>query len=94
METRYLKQKNPGSRSVGRENDIENRLDQKCGDPLGGPYNDHQADRQEQAEAIRPYETEQALNLTHSVCRPQGGDTPNPLKKKNVNYQRGRSSRK
>ena len=79
---------------MGARTTIENRLDKKRGDRLAGPDDDHQADRQEQAEAIRPYETEQALNLTHPVCRPQGGNTPNPIKTNDVSYRRGRSSRK
>jgi hypothetical protein len=94
MEIGNFKENNSRGFSVGREDLIENRFDKKRRDGLAGPYDDHQADRQKQADAIGPYETEQALNLTHSVCRPQGGNTPNPLKNKNVRYARGRSSRK
>ena len=45
MEMGYLKEDNPCSGGAGREDVIENRLDQKCGNALGGPYHDHQADR-------------------------------------------------
>ena len=67
MEIGDYKQKDSRSRIVRREDDIENRFDQECGDPFGGSYNDHQAYRQEQAETVRPYETQQALDLSHPV---------------------------
>jgi hypothetical protein len=75
MKIGYLEEHNSRGLCIRRKDAIKNRLDEKCGDRLAGPNDDHQAHCQKQAEAVRLYETEKALNLTHYVCRRYGGKT-------------------